>query len=106
MNTSPATPTGTGHSAASSTSTRIFGNGDPIGGASAPPGTHLAVVAITVASVGPYVFVITDRPAHLSTSAAPTRSDPTTQCRTPGTSSGSNMLNNDGLTLAATTPLP
>src|SRR5262249_56831713 len=62
--------------------------------------------AIPEVSVGPWASVIAVRPAHRSTRPPPTRSDPTTQCRTPGRSSGSSELSREGLTLAADTPAP
>ena len=55
MYSSPATPAGTGSSHPSSTNSRVFATGDPIGGgppaASAP--SSRAVATPMVASVGP-----------------------------------------------------
>src|SRR5690349_11648018 len=67
MYTSPATPTGTGRNPASSTYTRVFAIGPPIGGT--PPADSGALnVAHTVTSVGPYPFTNRNRPAQRSTS--------------------------------------
>src|SRR5689334_10051947 len=101
MNTSPGTPTGTGRRNRSSTCTLTLPSGDPIGGAAGSSGSQTPAVAITVASVGPYVFT---RPGHRRANSALSRSAPSTQLRIPGNCSGSSCANNDGTILADCTP--
>ncbi|MFD7409976.1 hypothetical protein ACFV7R_47130, partial [Streptomyces sp. NPDC059866] len=61
-------------------------------------------MAITVASVGPYVFTTRARPAHRLARPAVSHSAPSTHLCTPGTVSGSSTPNSDGTTLAVSTP--
>ena len=86
MQISPTSPGGTGRRDSSSTSTRQPGIARPI--VTAWSGDRSAHVAITVASVGPYVFTIR-RPgrAHRSTIEWGHASPPRIRRRTVGTSS-------------------
>src|SRR4051794_8943692 len=108
MYNSPTTPTGTGRRKPSNTYVRAFPNGRPIGGpASSGPisGSTGATVVMTAASVGPYEFQTRAWPTQRDARSAVTRSAPTTQLPTPGTSAGSRRLSSDGTTLAAVTPV-
>src|SRR6266508_45364 len=105
MYTSPVTPTGAGRRLRSSTCTRVFPIGAPIGGT---PGWSAAIgpaVVITVVSVGPYVFHSRAFDDQVRDSSAVSRSAPTTQFVRPATWSGSSTASSDGTTLATVTPL-
>ena len=83
---SPATPTGTGRSASSSTCTRVFQMGRPIGGT--PPGTSGSLQLVTtVDSVGPYELIMWRPGAHRATSSAVQASPPTMTVRNAGSPS-------------------
>ena len=106
MYSSPATPAGTGHSHWSSTYTRVLSTGAPTGGA-CPSGVMAAVVAtMTVASVGPYVFMNRRPGAHAAARPAVSASPPASSLDTPASSAGSSTASSEGTTLAACTPAP
>ena len=83
MHNSPTLPTGSGCRRSSSTSTPTFGSGMPI--VTGWPGSSVATVADTAASVGPYVLKIR-RPGRAScpTSATGQVSPPRLISRTVG----------------------
>ncbi|GAA3624818.1 hypothetical protein GCM10022419_132990 [Nonomuraea rosea] len=110
MYSSPATPSGTGRSPASSTYRRQFAIGRPIGTDSptSTPARTSNTQQPTTVSVGPYSFTTTDsgdRANHERTSPPGNASPPTTHVRpTSPTTDPASRLRCAGTTLTSPTP--